>query len=309
MKGLFKYFCLFIWLFPLLLFYGCTKNHSSQNDAHIIATLFPQYDFARYIAGEEYNVEMLLPPGTESHTYDPSGKDMRKIYSCDLLLYTGSIMEPWVNALADDESCKNKLFDVSASITLGTPSEQHDHNEKEHSHVYDPHIWTSPKNALIMVDNILKALTQKYPESQELFTRNANELKSELISLDKDFTDVVSNAKRDTLYFGGRFAFYYFVRDYGLKYLAAYDSCNEDTEPTLKKLALMTESIAENNVKIILCEELSDNKVAKSLADATGASLMTFHSCHNVSKESFVTGVTYIDLMKQNLSVLGEALN
>ena len=293
----------------VLCLFSCTDNAQEHQNSQIVATLFPQYDFARQIVKDKYTVSMLLDPGVESHTFDPSGSDMQTIYSCDLLLYTGDNMEPWASTLINNDNCKNKIVDVSKGINLGSFDQREHSHEHDNLHSLDPHIWTSPKNAKIMVNNILESLCEKYPDDKDFFVAGANELISLLDKLDSDITSIVANSKRQTLYFGGRNAFYYLLRDYNLKSVSAYDSCSEGSEPTLKKLAQMSKEITENNIPVILCEELGNNKVSKTLGESTGAKTALFHSCHNLSKRDFEAGKTYIDIMTQNLKVLQEALN
>jgi len=298
----------------LLLLSSCTTEQKTENNGKIkvMATLFPQYDFIRQIAGDKCEVELLVPLGVESHGYDPTFSDIKKIQNTDLFVYTGDEMEPWVKKLISAQKNKTVILDVSKGISLKKIPE-HDEEpvsdkKEEHEHETDPHIWTSVKNAEIMTQNITDTLCEIDSKNAEYYRKNAEAYTEKLKELDNKFRETVDNGRIKELFFGGRFAFYYFVNDYGLDYEAAYDSCSEDTEPSLKKLSEMTADVKAQNAKVILYEELSDPKVAKSLAGGTDAKIKLFHSCHNLSKLEFKQGKTYLSLMYENVKVLKEAL-
>lgn len=294
---------------------GCgDKQVRDTSKVQIIATLFPQYDFARQIGGDKVEVTMLLSPGMESHSFDPTPSDIVSINKSDLFIYTGEYMETWADTIIDSIDEKNvSVLDVSKGIKLdkeGHEDEEHDHEHDtdEHYHEYEPHIWTSPINAMQMVDNILEALVEIDPENEVYYTDNANNYKDELTKLDEEFREVVAQANRTDIYFGGRFAMYYFAKEYGLNCIAAYDSCSSETEPSAGQVANIIDSMKEHNAKVVFHEELVNPQVATTIAEAVDGKTLLLHSCHNVSKEEFENGVTYIDLMKQNVINLEEGL-
>lgn len=290
---------------------ACGQNKEKDSSKiQIMATLFPQYDFAREIGGDKVEVTMLLSPGMESHSFDPTPSDIVSINKSDLFIYTGKYMETWADTIIDSIDEKNVyVLDVSNGIVLD--KEEHsdeEEQEEEHYHEYEPHIWTSPINAMQMVDNILEALVEIDPENEAYYTDNANSYKEELSKLDKDFKEVVANGNRTDIYFGGRFAMYYFAKEYGLNCIAAYDSCSSETEPSAGQVASIIDSMRENDAKVVFYEELVNPQVATTIAEAVDGQTLLLHSCHNVSKEEFENGVTYLDLMKQNVINLEEGL-
>lgn len=290
---------------------ACGQNKEKDSSKiQIMATLFPQYDFAREIGGDKVEVTMLLSPGMESHSFDPTPSDIVSINKSDLFIYTGKYMETWADTIIDSIDEKNVyVLDVSNGIALD--KEEHsdeEEQEEEHYHEYEPHIWTSPINAMQMVDNILEALVEIDPENEAYYTDNANSYKEELSKLDKDFKEVVANGNRTDIYFGGRFAMYYFAKEYGLNCIAAYDSCSSETEPSAGQVASIIDSMRENDAKVVFYEELVNPQVATTIAEAVDGQTLLLHSCHNVSKEEFENGVTYLDLMKQNVINLEEGL-
>jgi len=305
-------------------FSGCINNNSSTADdgkIKIIATLFPQYDFAKQIVGDKANVELLLPPGVDSHSFDPTPSDIVDINKSDMFVYTGEYMEVWAENLISGMESKNvKIVDVSAGISLTKEADEHHHDDaeehqedaeehEEHHHEYDPHIWTNPQFAKIMVDNILAGICEVDSENADFYKQNAEKYKAELDRIDSEFESIVSSSKHKEIFFGGKFAMYYFAERYGLEWVAAFDSCSTETEPSAKVVAQMISEMNEKDIKVIFYEELIDPKAAKTIAEETGAKPLLLHSCHNVSKDDFKKGVTYISLMEQNIINLREGLN
>lgn len=299
-------------VFFIFLLTGCSsergKDVPAVNDTksakiQIVATLFPQYDFARQIAGGKAEVKLLLPPGVESHSYEPTPSDIIKINESDLFIYTGEYMEAWSQKIIEsmqDSDSKSLVLDLSQGIELVRTGEI--------EHLYDPHIWTDPLIAEEMVVNISDALCRIDPANADYYKENAAKYNSKLDELDAEFKSIVSSGKRDKIIFGSRFALCYFVKRYGLSYEAAFDSCSSETEPSAKTVAGLIEEIKEEQIPVIYYAEIEDPKVARAISAETGAKLLLFHSCHNVTKEEKENGATYLSLMKQNAENLKEGL-
>lgn len=306
-----------------LLLVGCSKSKTTDSKVvegdntpkiKVVTTLFPQYDFVNQVGKDAVEVKMLLKPGVESHTYEPTPSDIIDINKADIFLYTGDEMEPWVSKILDSLDSDVMIVDLSKNITLDKV-EDHDHehedeeNEDDHAHSYDPHIWTNPLNAMVMVEDIKTALSEVDKTNAMSFETNTKEYLTSLDQLDQDIRDMVKEAKRKEVVFGGRFAFHYFFEEYGLEYVSAYDSCSAETEPSAKVIATIIDKVKEDQIPVIFYEELANPKVAESIGSATGAKTLLLHSCHNVSTDDYKNGATYLSLMYQNLENLKEALN
>jgi len=286
-------------------FVSCGKGNS-DGKMRVITTLFPQYDMAKIIAGDKAEVTMLLPWGIESHTYDPSVKDMTEVANADIFIYTGSSMEPWAATLLENAQNKQTtVVDLSENITLlgGTDEDEHDHG-----HDYDPHIWTSPKNAIIMVDDILSALCSADQANSEYYIKNAQDLKNKISALDAELAELSQKHKGRTLYFGGRFAFLYMFTDYGFEFMSPYHGCSDEAEPGIKTVTEVCNAIKNDGAKYIFTEEMSESKVAKGIADETDTKLLVLHSCHNLSKNEAEKGESYVSVMTNNIKNLRLAL-
>jgi zinc transport system substrate-binding protein len=288
-------------VFSSFCLYSCEKNEETDGKIKIVATLFPQYDFARNIAGDKADVSLLLPPGADTHTFDPTMKDILKVSDADLFIYTGAEMELWSEPFAKNVGSDCKVLDISEQIELL--------GNAGHSHLnVDPHIWTSPANAKIMVSSICDALCTVDEENSSYYKENAKAYLSKLSELDDSIGEIAKISDKK-LYFGGEFAFLYFVNEYGFSYSSLYDSCSGHSEPSAKKVAQMVDEMKKNDIKVLFYPELSTAKAAKSVADEVGAELLMLHSCHNLTQDEIDSGEDYISLMYKNLENIKEALS
>lgn len=296
----------------------------------IVTSLFPQYDFAKRIGGEKATVRMLLPPGVDPHAFDPKPSDLAGIAKADLFVYTGADMEPWAEKLIDalDDSGTIRAIDVSAGMEF-IKANDHDgdeeeedqeggHHESEHGedgheehghiHALDPHVWLDPILAIAMVDNLLKAMCEADSDNASFYTANAEALKEDLRKLDSECREMVADAKRRVLVFGGKFAFAYFTKRYGLEHIGAYDSCGSGAEPSLKRVLEITAYVEKEHIPVIYHEEFAEPRISSSIANTTGCRTIMAHSLHNLSAAEFASGISFMDLMRRNVAVFAEGL-
>lgn len=302
---------------------GCSTDEDTDNGKiNVVATIFPQYDFARQIAGDKANLKMLIAPAGETHTYEPTPQDIINIEKSDVFLYIGGENDEWVEDILDSIDTEKtqvvKLIDyvdtVDEEIVEGMEDDEDEHNEDEHNedeHTVeaDEHIWTSPLNAIKMVNAIKEALCKADSANSNIYKANADKYISQLNELDGKFKDVVSNSERKELIFGDRFPLIYFTREYDLTYYAAFPGCSSETEPSASTIAFLTDKVKEDKASVVLKIELSNDAVAKTIAEETNAEVLTFYSCHNLTKEQFDNGETYLSMMTENVETLKKALN
>lgn len=347
-------------------FYGCSSNkdeEKSSKKTKVVATIFPVYDFLREIGGDKIDLTMLMTPGAETHSYEPTPKDMKTVSNADLFAYVGGDSDEWVEKILDgNKNDKMKVItlmdcvktvaeehvegmeeehdhdhDEDADSKKDSDTDKHDeHDDKdkkdehadehkdEHDHEdedkdehdhdsdepeQDEHVWTSPQNAIQIVKKLTAELSKVDPDNADYYKKNSENYIKKLKDLDKKFEDVVKNGKRKEIIFGDRFPFRYFVDRYGLKYYAAFPGCSTDTEASASTVAFLTNKVKEDQIPVIFHIELSNNKIAESIAEATGAKMLQLNAVHNVTKEDFDKGETYLSLMEKNLKPLEEALN
>lgn len=298
---------------------GCAKssgNHEAdKNKPTLVTTNFPLYDFAREIAGEHMEVLLLLPPGMEGHAYEPTPQDIIRIQNCALFLYIGGNSDTWVaRILSGMEGNKPEALSLMPYVealdeeyTEGMQAGAQEHAQEE-GQEYDEHIWTSPRNAIKMVAGIADALSSADPANAAAYSANAHAYTAKLEALDADFRALTQTAKLHTLVFGDRFPFLYFAKEYGLTYFAAFPGCAENTEPSAATVAFLIDKVHKESIPAVFHMEFSNQMLADTICEATGAKKLLLHSCHNVSKEELMGGVTYLGLMYRNADALKEAL-
>ncbi len=284
-------------------------NIQTDNKITVITSLFPEYDFVKQIGKEKVDVQILLPPGTESHTYEPTPNDIININQADMFVFTSNEMEPWAEKIANSIDSNTVIMQAANNINLIKIEHNHEENENHQEHEYDAHVWLNPINAIEMVKNITDKLCEISPENAEYFRKNAEEYIEELEELDDDIETVVLNSKRNKLVFGGEFAYIYFINRYKLEYATAYDGCGEGAEPSVAKVKEIVDTINNENIPVIFYQELSEGKVANIIADETNAKALVFHTAHNVTSEDLKNDVTYVSIMRENLKNVKQALN
>ena len=291
----------------------------SDEKLQIVCTAFPQYDFVRQIAGGTADVTMLVQPGADVHHYEPAPQDIIDIYECDIFIYTGGESDEWADRIL--ESSVSEKRRVIAMLDCCEKAEEettegmwtadffghdgHEHGDEE----YDEHVWTSLENASAIVCEIRDTLCEADPEHAEDYRNNTSEYLKKLEELRRAFQDVVDNAQRKTIVFGDRFPLLYFVKEFGLDYKAAYRGCAADSEAGAETVAYLIDYVTDNDIPVVFKQDLSNGNIAQVISDATGAEVRVFYPCHNLSKEDFDNGETYLSLMEKNLQSLKEALN
>ncbi len=316
MKKIVKIISIFVVGLLSLSLTGCDSKVEESTNMNIVTTIFPAYDFARAVVGDTADLTMLLKPGVESHNYDPTPKDIIKIQKSDIFIYNGGESEEWVEKILESLDTSKmtiiKMMDyveTKEEETVEGMQEEEEEETSEEEIEYDEHIWTSPVNAIKIVKAIKDKIVKTDKNNSDLYESNASSYIEELESINTSFTNIVKDAKRKELVFGDRFPLRYFVDEYELKYSAAFPGCASEVEPSAKTIAFLIDKVNEEKIPVIFYIELSNQKVADSIKESTNVKTLLFHSCHNVTKEDFDSGVTYVDLMKKNVPNLKEALN
>lgn len=308
-----------IYLLLSLTALSCLKREAGpvgDKTIKVITTLFPVYDFARNAGGKLVQVELLVPPGMEPHSFEPRPGDIRKISDADIFIYTGKFMEPWIEDVLKGVSNKNLLVvDTSAGIVLSEDRdllEHHGHDRNSearrgHHHEYggkDPHIWLDFSNAQTMVGNILNGFIAKDPANRDVYMKNAEAYTLQLSLLDKQFHDVLPSCRKDMIIHGGHFAFGYLARRYHLRYLSAYRGFSPNAQPAPGDIIELIQNLRKHHLNYIFFEELVSPNVAETIARETGAKLLMLHGAHNISKNEWEQNVTFLSLMENNLKNL-----
>lgn len=289
----------------VFLFFAVSKDRQkAKNDSEkimVVTTLFPLYDFAKNIGQDKAEVSLLLPPGVESHTFEPKPTDIAKINEADIFIYTGRFMEPWIEDVLKGISNKNIKI-VDSSLGLKTiPAVSRDKDES--AGAIDPHIWLDFDNDQAIIQVIADAFSEKDRLNQEFYRQKAAEYKNKLSLLDAAYKSSLSNCASTEIIYGGHYAFGYLASRYNLKYLAA-QGVSPDAEPTAKDLIRLIEQIKKDNVKYVFYEELTTPKIAQAIAGETEAKMLLLNAAHNLAKEDFENDILFLSIMEENLANL-----
>lgn len=315
---------------------GCAQQGSSavnsdatgEDKLDIVTTNYPTYDFTRAVAKDIANITMLTKPGTEIHSFDPSPSDIIKIQNADVFIYVGGEGDAWVETILESMDTTNKeiikLMDYVAAVEEETvegmepeeheqeAAEEHEEEGIEHEHEegeYDEHIWTSPKNALLMITAISDALVKIDSKNYESYMQNSNDYIAQIKVVQNEISEIVKSSVHKLMIFGDRFPFRYFADEFGLEYRAAFSGCSTETEASAGTLSYLIDTVKKNNITHVFYIELSNKNIARTICEQTGAEMLLLHSCQNISKEDFEAGATYLSLMKQNAENLKKGLN
>lgn len=263
----------------------------------VTATLFPLYDMARAVGGDRAEVSLLLPPGMEPHSFEPKAGDILRIDRADIFVYTGAYMEPWAEDLIKGVSNKNL---VAVNAGLGARMEGG-------GGAVDPHIWLDPDNAVLMTDNIAAAFGVKDPAGAAQYRGAAEAYKKRLKALDAAYKAGLADCEARNIVYGGHYALGYLARRYGLNYVAA-QGLAPDSEPTARGMAALVELVKRDRLKYIFYEELASPRIAETVRRETGAGMLPLSAAHNLSKEQLARGVSFFDILEDDLDNLKKGL-
>ena len=300
----------------------------------IVTTLFPYYDFARAIAQDRADVTLLLSPGREAHSFEPTPLDAVTISEADVFLYNGGEGEYWVESMLDAAgehiAVASRMMDYVDALNEeyvegmqgadghdhdhehGSHDHDHDHEEDEHDSdeiEYDEHIWTSPKNAVVLCRAVCDAICKADPANEDFYRTNCDDYCAQLEALDARFSALCESAPRRLLIFADSFPMLYFCREYGLDYRAAFHGCSGDTEPSLATIKFLIDKVEDENIPVVYTIDFGTKKVAAVVSECTGAAIETLYSMQTVSRADFDAGETYLTLMERNFEALRKGLN
>ena len=282
-----------------LLLTACSAGAESGGEPlRVVATDFPCYDLARQVLGSDASLTLLIRPGMDTHTYEPTPADAKAVYEADVLIYIGGTSDAWVEDMLADAPGVAAVRMMDSVQPLEEAHAEHGHED----------IWTSPVNMRAMLSSVEEALCAADPDGASTYRANAEAYDAQLVQLDQTFRDLVSGAARTELIFADRFPFLYFAREYGLSYVSAFSGCSEEAQPSVQAVAALIDAVEQDGVPVIYVIEMSTGDVARAVAEQTGAEIVEMHSCQSVTGEEFEAGETYLSLMTRNVEALRKGL-
>lgn len=319
-----------------------TRTQEADDKIKIVCTVYPAYEWTMTVLGDradDFEVSWLLSKGTDIHNYQPSVADIAKIRQSDLFIYVGGESDKWAaELLAEDMPDTHKsivLMDVAdmslveeddEGIIQQEPHEHEDHDHsgddeethEDHDHEdekmpeYDEHVWLSLKNARIIVDEIAEEITELTADTSGIYLAHAAAYDEQLDALDVRYKETIDAAEKHTLIFADRFPFRYMAKDYGLAYYAAFNGCSAETEASFETLISLAEKVDELDTHYLLIIDGSDETLARtviSITEKKDQEVLMMDSLQAVTEREREEGLTYLQVMNNNLKVMEKALN
>lgn len=277
----------------IFLISGCQNVPvSEETDRLLVYTSFyAMYDFARTIAGEYAHVENLVPVGVEVHDWEPSPADMIKLEEADVFIYSGKGMESWCDGVLSSLSNENLLaVETAAHIAV--------HEEDGHT---DPHVWLDPANAILQLEAIADALSQKDPANEAHYRENLAVQTEKLLALDTAYRTELGALPNKAIVVSHK-AYGYLCNAYGLEQIAA-EGLSADSDASPAQLARIIETMQQNNIRHIFFAELTRSKALETIQAETGAQALVLNPFEGDSQ-----GHSYLAVMEENLASLKTAL-
>ncbi|MGX8176861.1 metal ABC transporter solute-binding protein, Zn/Mn family [Exiguobacterium artemiae] len=311
---------------------GSADSGSNQDAAdqklNVYTSTFATAAIAKEIGGADVDVKMIVPPGADPHSYEPTSKQLTEIAQGDLFLLTGTTLEPYSEKIKASlkgndvrfiETSKGiDLLEASATVHVHGEADAHDeehahedehaedeHAEEGHDHgKYDPHVWLDPNNAKMMAQSISTALAKEVPDKKATFEKNLAEFDTQADELDQNLQQAVADGSKKELLVTHA-AYGYLAERYGFSQLPIAGISPSD-EPSQKELAALVKEAKLHDLKYIAFEETVSPKVARVIQQEIGAEAITIHNLESVTKEQ--QDASYFDLMNENVTTLKKAL-
>ena len=255
----------------------------------VTASGYVAYTLLKQIGGERVQVTMLVPPGTEPHSFEPTPGSIIAVADSDLFVFVSPRVEPWVKDILQGVSGVNAL-EAGPSLP-----EQ------------DPHIWMTPYGALEMAKRIEKALIKADPAGKAYYQARFDAFEKEIKALHDDFNRELASCQTRAVVHVGHLAFGNLARAYGLEFEALTGTSHQG-EHSVQRLASLVRFIRRHGVPAVYTEEMIASDLADTVAQETGVRVLPLYTVEEVSKRDFDAGITYTDYMRRNLHNLKEGL-
>lgn len=273
--------------FLLILIFVFTSCKQQTQPKSIWTTIYPVYSITKIITQDKIEVYKVMKDGAEVHSFEPTTKDIAKMSDSLGVFYLG-LIDDWAKKSLD--GTKTKVYKVSKGIDVKN---------------YDPHIWNSPKNAVIIAKNIKDALVQIDKDNAALYQTNFEKFQNEMITIDKEFKEISLKAK-NKFFLIAHPSFGYLAKDYKLMQYSI-TGLNEEEEPSPAKIREIINLVKQKNIKYLLYDPNENINIIKPIVDETKIKTIEVYGM-GVSSSEMSKNKTFIDLTKINLSALKKAL-
>ena len=289
----------------LLIITGKNRSVNENIKEITIATsTFSLYDIVKNIANDSVDLFMILPSGVDAHNYEPTPKQVVKLYKSDLVIYSGAGLEPWIDAF----EFQSKVIDISLHVKLKELNEHNNCDGHHHNHTqnFDPHYWLDLQNMIMATEFITSELIILSPENKELYIKNKNIYIEKLKNLDEKYKNELAMCKLNTIVVNHN-AFSYLSSKYGFK-VKALSGFSPEAQPSAKNMANLIEYVKEHKISTIFFESFVSDKAIKSIANEAKVNIDVLQPLGNITADEAKQKLTYEDIMKSNLEKISKAL-
>lgn len=323
---------------------GNGGENVSEDGSVIYTSFYPMYEFTSEIVGDTAEVVNIMPPGSASHGWEPTARQIAELTEAEVLVFQGAGMEEWVEsvrATLEGEGSSLTWIEATEGLELrdghshdhdhgdedydhdhdhGDENHDHDHDhdhgdedhdhdhDHDHSHATDPHVWLSVNKSIQMIENIRNALSELFPENAEIYSANAAAYTEELEALASEFESSLSEANIDSFMINHE-AFGYLADDYGLTQ-HGISGMGTEQDPNPERMGELVRIIEEEGYSAIFYDDAGSEKIVETLAAEVGdIEVLPLTTMHSPSEEELSEGNDYITLMRRNLENLLASAN
>ncbi len=289
----------FLWLF--LLFFvltGCNNPWKKDDRLVIVSTIYPLKDIVGQIGGSRVRSEVLIPPGSSGHTYEPKPSDVQKMVEADIVLVVGAGLDDWAKKIALDSGVdQNKFIDVSQLVELRNFPDSSEEKGK-----VDPHYWLSPKRVQQFFPKLTEEIIKRDSVNKVVYETNSNDFGIDLKKIDEEITAATTKfVSKDIVTFHEGFG--YLAADYGLNVVGTIEPIS-GSEPTAAQIQNIIDQIKNLQIKAVFSEPQLSSKVTETIKNDLGIDVGVLDPLGGIEGRG-----TYISLMKYNLLELKRFLD
>ncbi|MDZ4171847.1 MAG: zinc ABC transporter substrate-binding protein [Methanobacteriaceae archaeon] len=254
-------------------------SNSSQKIL-VVASVLPQKEFVDAVGGDKVQTVIMVPPGADPHTYEPKASQLQQITNAGMYVQVGSGIEFEISWMDKIKSFNQNMYIMNGSKGINLikssedehSTEDNSHHDEGHGHSEsDPHVWVSPLNAMIMVENIYQGLVKIDPKNKEYYLINKENYLKKLRQLDKNITSELSD-KKGTKILVYHPSWGYFCQEYGLTQIAIE---KEGKDPTPKGMAILINQAKKDNIKVIFISPQYNTRSAEVIASEIGGKVVS----------------------------------
>lgn len=272
------------------------ETDTKKEKPYIAVTSFTLYELTNRLIGQHVEVKKLIPFGAEMHSYMPTPKTMSLISKAELFIFNGFGMEPWIK-----KEYKNQM-DMSKFITpIGAKEDEHHHHNEVDA---DPHYWLDLDNMILMSHALSTKLSENFPQYEKDIQMSERAIIAELQELNSEYKKRLQTCKRREIVLNHN-AFGYLANRYDFS-SHCVTGLSADEEVSAKKMKEISDLVKSEGIKIVFFESFVSPKISETIAQETGAKILSLHTLANTTEDEARKGYTL--LMKENLEKLSLAM-